>query len=190
MYASAQSARSSWRFHLGCRLRADGYSWQRLDAYTVAPVLTYAARPAPHSMLNAAQLAAVQHGAADGGLAGPLLVIAGAGTGKTFTKASRVARLILDGADPQRILMMTFSRRAAAAMSHRVGRLLHDSLHLGATTAPPSMPWSGTFHSVGVEKFFQLIVEGLAPGEIALQQRRQRGASVEHAAVDGQAGGG
>ena len=111
-------------------------------------MLTLANRPAPHSTLNASQLAAVQHGILASGLAGPLLVIAGAGTGKTFTMASRVARLIFDGADPQRILMMTFSRRAAAAMSHRVGRLLHETLRLGATTAPPALPWSGTFHSV------------------------------------------
>ena len=98
--------------------------------------------------LNAAQRAAVEHGSGTAAPAPPLLVIAGAGTGKTLTMASRVARLVLDGADPQRLLLMTFSRRAAAAMTQRVGRLLHQALHLGATSAAPTLPWSGTFHSV------------------------------------------
>ena len=52
----------------------------------------------------------------DGQVAGPLLVIAGAGTGKTSTLATRVAHLILAGADPRRMLLVTFSRRAAKEM--------------------------------------------------------------------------
>ena len=65
--------------------------------------------------LNPEQRRAVEHGAA-GGLAAPplLLVIAGAGSGKTNTLAHRVAHLIVQGADPRRILLMTFSRRAAS----------------------------------------------------------------------------
>src|SRR5689334_23271461 len=69
--------------------------------------------------LNPAQRAAVEFGAA-APKAGPLLVIAGAGSGKTNTLAHRVAHLIVGGADPRRILLMTFSRRAAAEMSRRV----------------------------------------------------------------------
>ena len=53
----------------------------------------------------------------------PLLVIAGAGSGKTNTLAHRVAHLIVNGADPRRILLMTFSRRAAAEMTRRVERI-------------------------------------------------------------------
>ena len=53
----------------------------------------------------------------------PLLVIAGAGSGKTNTLAHRVAHLIVNGADPRRILLMTFSRRAAAEMARRVERI-------------------------------------------------------------------
>ena len=64
---------------------------------------------------------------------GPLLVIAGAGSGKTLTLAARVGRLVLAGADPSRILMLTFSRRAAAEMERRVGRVLHDALGLAST---------------------------------------------------------
>src|SRR5687768_4658039 len=71
--------------------------------------------------LNAEQRAAVEHGvgAATGEAAvdaRPLLVIAGAGSGKTSTLAHRVAHLIARGVDPQRILLLTFSRRAALEM--------------------------------------------------------------------------
>ena len=68
--------------------------------------------------LNPAQRRAVEHGVtADGHVGPPLLVIAGAGSGKTNTLAHRVAHLIVNGADPRRILLMTFSRRAAAEMA-------------------------------------------------------------------------
>lgn len=66
--------------------------------------------------LNPEQRRAVEHGiTSDGHVGAPLLVIAGAGSGKTNTLAHRVAHLIVKGADPRRILLMTFSRRAAAA---------------------------------------------------------------------------
>ena len=54
----------------------------------------------------------------------PLLIVAGAGTGKTQTLAHRVAALIARGADPRRILLLTFSRRAAQEMTRRALRLL------------------------------------------------------------------
>jgi len=108
-------------------------------------------RPDPFETLNAQQRAAVEHGI-DGGAgatpATPLLVIAGAGSGKTLTLAARVARLVLAGADPQRVLLLTFSRRAASEMDKRVGRMLHQALGFDATQRPPSLPWSGTFHAV------------------------------------------
>ncbi len=113
--------------------------------------LRRADRPAgadPFAMLSSEQRTAVDHGRSDKET-GPLLVIAGAGTGKTTTLASRVARLVLDGADPQRVMLLTFSRRAAQAMTHRAGRMLHAALGLGATQAAPLLPWAGTFHSIG-----------------------------------------
>ena len=98
--------------------------------------------------LNDAQRDAVEHGVADGdGRA--LLVVAGAGSGKTMTLAARAARLVIGGADPQRLLLLTFSRRAAQEMSGRAGRLLHRSLGLAATTPPPALRWAGTFHAIG-----------------------------------------
>jgi DNA helicase-2/ATP-dependent DNA helicase PcrA len=75
-------------------------------------------------------------------------VIAGAGSGKTLTLASRVARLVLAGADPQRVLLLTFSRRAAREMERRVGRALHQALGYASTQPAPTLRWCGTFHSV------------------------------------------
>ena len=98
--------------------------------------------------LNPEQQAAVDHGITDGDPR-PLLVIAGAGSGKTNTLAHRVANLIRHGADPQRIMLLTFSRRAAQEMERRVGSVLQQALQLPATQPLPNLPWSGTFHSIG-----------------------------------------
>jgi DNA helicase-2/ATP-dependent DNA helicase PcrA len=101
-------------------------------------------------LLNAQQRAAVEHGLDLPGLQGDaLLVIAGAGSGKTLTLASRVTRLVLAGADPQRILLLTFSRRAAQEMERRVGRVLHEALGFASTQQPPTLQWTGTFHGIG-----------------------------------------
>jgi DNA helicase-2/ATP-dependent DNA helicase PcrA len=104
----------------------------------------------PYCALNAGQRAAVEHDIdAAPAKVRPLLVIAGAGSGKTNTLAHRVARLIQKGADPQRILLLTFSRRAANEMTHRAGNVLHQVMRLRSASAPTSLPWAGTFHSIG-----------------------------------------
>ncbi|HEY4988046.1 MAG TPA: ATP-dependent helicase [Bradyrhizobium sp.] len=101
--------------------------------------------------LNAEQRRAVEHGipAADGVAASPLLVIAGAGSGKTNTLAHRVAHLIVNGADPRRILLMTFSRRAAAEMTRRVERIARQVMGNKAGVMTEALSWAGTFHGVG-----------------------------------------
>jgi len=101
--------------------------------------------------LNPQQRLAVEHGVPhDGGAGrGPLLVIAGAGSGKTNTLAHRVAHLVFSGADPRRILLLTFSRRAAAEMERRAGQVLSRNIAPGTSQRPPTLPWSGTFHSIG-----------------------------------------
>ena len=81
--------------------------------------------------------------------AGPLLVIAGAGSGKTDTVAHRVAHLVYTGSDPQRILLLTFSRRAAAEMERRAGRILQRVLAGSRLRQAPALPWAGTFHGIG-----------------------------------------
>ncbi|MEO5734616.1 MAG: ATP-dependent helicase [Rubrivivax sp.] len=117
--------------------------------------------------LNPEQRAAAVHPPT----AAPLLVIAGAGSGKTLTLAARLAWLVQQGADPQRVLLLTFSRRAAVEMGRRAGRLLHRSLGLPATVAPPLLPWCGTFHSVAVRLLRDAAPSiGLAPGFTVLDR--------------------
>ncbi len=101
--------------------------------------------------LNDAQRRAVEHGAMDAktGDSGPLLVIAGAGSGKTNTLAHRVAHLIVNGADPRRILLMTFSRRAASEMGKRVERICGQVLGANAGVMTDALAWAGTFHGIG-----------------------------------------
>ena len=69
----------------------------------------------------------------------PLLILAGAGTGKTQTLAHRVAHLIKEGADPGRILLLTFTRRAAEIMTRRAERIVAKKARVR---------WAGTFHSI------------------------------------------
>lgn len=100
--------------------------------------------------LNAGQLAAVE--AVDG----PILVIAGAGSGKTRTLVYRVARLIESGIPPEAILLLTFTRKASEEMLQRVGALI------GARTGRVT---GGTFHSIAnmlLRRYGRAI--GLEPG--------------------------
>jgi DNA helicase-2/ATP-dependent DNA helicase PcrA len=99
--------------------------------------------------LNPEQRRAVEYGAPNYADAGPLLMIAGAGTGKTNTLAHRVANLIVNGVDPRRILLLTFSRRAATEMIRRVERITAYALGKGAGAVIGALTWSGTFHAVG-----------------------------------------
>jgi len=85
--------------------------------------------------------------------AGPLLILAGAGTGKTDTLAHRAAHLVLNGVDPARILMLTFTRRAAQEMTRRAQKIVGDVMaergKAGDRSVVSRLLWSGTFHSVG-----------------------------------------
>ena len=99
------------------------------------------------SGLNPQQRAAVEHGHE------PLLIVAGAGTGKTTTLAHRVAGLIGRGVQPKRILLLTFTRRSSVEMLKRVDSLLS---RLPKASAQQGSQWNsalreicgGTFHSV------------------------------------------
>lgn len=101
------------------------------------------------SGLNEAQREAATYGAGSLTVAGPLLVIAGAGSGKTNTLAHRVAHLLAEGADPDRILLLTFSRRAADEMTRRVQRIASQVSPRHARLVSAGFAWSGTFHSIG-----------------------------------------
>jgi len=137
------------------------------------PANAPAARPSrpaadadPLASLNPAQRVAVEYGigAARVHEQSALLVIAGAGSGKTNTLAHRVAHLVANGADPRRILMLSFSRRAAAEMTRRVSRLLSARLGLRTDAAESCLDWAGTFHAVGARLLRDLAERiGLAP---------------------------
>lgn len=116
--------------------------------------------------LNDRQREAVVHGVGlpQGEVGGPLLIIAGAGSGKTNTLAHRVGHLIVNGADPRRILLMTFSRRAAAEMTRRVGRICRQVLGDNAAVMTDALSWAGTFHGIGA-RILRIYAEqiGLGP---------------------------
>jgi len=110
----------------------------------------------PFAKLNASQRAAAVFGEAraDGPwTSAPLLVIAGAGTGKTTTLAHRVAHLCLNGVSPDRILLLTFTRMAAREMGQRSQQTVEAALkarnHSARAGAPACIDWAGTFHAVG-----------------------------------------
>jgi DNA helicase-2/ATP-dependent DNA helicase PcrA len=107
--------------------------------------------------LNGPQRKAVTYGeplpGGKGFRSGPLLIVAGAGTGKTNTLAHRVAHLAMSGVDPARILMLTFTRRAAVEMKRRANEIMReafdDKLGSKASAISQRLSWAGTFHSVG-----------------------------------------
>ncbi|WP_066739859.1 ATP-dependent helicase [Cupriavidus sp. D384] len=111
------------------------------------------------SKLNPEQRAAVEYAGA-----APLLIIAGAGSGKTNTLAHRVAHLVVGGADPRRILLLTFSRRAASEMGRRVERIVDQALGIQSGAGRAALQWSGTFHAIGARLLREYAETlGLAP---------------------------
>ncbi|WP_370310822.1 ATP-dependent helicase, partial [Salipiger bermudensis] len=116
-------------------------SFDDMDAFEGASLSAraMAARPAPYlDDLNPAQREAVER------LDGPVLMLAGAGTGKTKALTSRIVHLLVSGkARPNEILSVTFTNKAAREMKTRVGRLLGQQIE--------GMPWLGTFHAICVK---------------------------------------
>ena len=126
--------------------------------------------------LNSAQRQAAEYGEMATGKAfqsGPLLVIAGAGTGKTMTLAHRVAHLVMSGVSPERILLLTFTRRASQEMTRRVESIVRAATQGAGAAALPAggLPWSGTFHSIAnrlLRRFAHNL--GLDPGFTVLDR--------------------
>ncbi len=95
--------------------------------------------------LNSAQKRAALHAE------GPLLIIAGAGAGKTKTIVHRISTLIHRGVDPRHILAITFTNKAAAEMRERVLALLNKTPGLETGRPQYEVPTVKTFHSLGVQ---------------------------------------
>ncbi|WP_171205411.1 ATP-dependent helicase [Ruegeria sp. HKCCA0235A] len=116
-------------------------SFDEMDAFEGASLSAraMAVRPSPYlDELNPAQRDAVER------LDGPVLMLAGAGTGKTKALTARIAHLLNTArARPNEILSVTFTNKAAREMKERVGRLLGQPAE--------GMPWLGTFHSICVK---------------------------------------
>ena len=126
------------------------------------------------SVLNSQQKLAVTHGQTgpEGVKSGPVLIIAGAGTGKTMTLAHRSAFLLIKGVAADRIMLLTFSRRAAREMADRATHVAAE--HLGKKRGgrvPVKFTWSGTFHSIA-NRILRMYAPsiGLDPGFTIIDQ--------------------
>jgi DNA helicase-2/ATP-dependent DNA helicase PcrA len=113
--------------------------------------------------LNTAQKVAVET------LRGPLLVLAGAGTGKTHTVTHRIARLIQSGIEPNRILAVTFTNKAAKEMQQRIGELLNGKQ--GSGYGKRERPETSTFHSLCVRILRRHIAKIGYPNQFAIYDR-------------------
>ena len=153
-----------WAWRGGSRLPTKSKK-QIVDQMRKTDSMSPASSPSYFAKLNAEQRHAVEHGIGDA-VAGfrPLLIIAGAGSGKTNTLAHRVAHLIVNGADPRRILLLTFSRRAAVEMRRRVEQISADVIANAAQVLSGGLTWAGTFHAIGARLLRQHNLEiGLDP---------------------------
>jgi DNA helicase-2/ATP-dependent DNA helicase PcrA len=113
--------------------------------------------------LNSAQAAAVET------LSGPLLVLAGAGTGKTRVVTHRIARLIRSGIPPNRILAVTFTNKAAKEMQQRIAELLDGRRQ--TADGRKNRPETSTFHSLCVRILRRQITKLGYPQQFAIYDR-------------------
>jgi DNA helicase-2/ATP-dependent DNA helicase PcrA len=132
-----------------------------VDALAPPPDASQPAEQLWLAQLNPEQRAAATHPG------GPLLILAGAGTGKTTTLSARVAWLIARGTPPERIMLLTFTRRAAREMLERVATMtgLGGGWGSNGSGSAKSRVLGGTFHSIA-HRFVRLHAAslGLAPG--------------------------
>src|SRR6185369_8271204 len=83
-------------------------------------------------------------------LSGPLLILAGAGAGKTKTIVHRILNLVKSGVNPSSILAITFTNKAAKEMRERVNALLESDKGINLPISMRERPFVSTFHALGV----------------------------------------
>jgi DNA helicase-2/ATP-dependent DNA helicase PcrA len=132
---------------------------------------------AAHWDLNDEQQRAAAFGAGRPSGGPALLVIAGAGTGKTATLAHRVAAMVAAGVDPARVLLLTFTRRAAQEMIRRAARVAAETMRARGARVPPALrlPWSGTFHSIANRLLREYAANLGIPAEFSVLDRGDAG---------------
>lgn len=138
---------------------------QLLDALLLPAVVTTAAEGRPDKALNALQREAADHrGCA-------YLLEAGPGTGKTQTLVARVEGLLDEGADPRRILVLTFSNKAAAEMADRIS---------DKRKADAAAMWIGTFHAFGLDVIRRFHAELGLPKDPKMMDRTEAVELIEN----------
>ena len=119
--------------------------------------------------LNSAQKEAVQH------KKGPLLIIAGAGAGKTRTLTERIVHLIKNGINPENILAVTFTNKAAQEMRTRIDTRINTdpslSLPISAQAGGMSMPFVATFHGLAVRLLREFYMHTKYPKNFTIADR-------------------
>ncbi len=138
---------------------------QLLDALLLPPIASSDDEVRSEQPLNPLQKAAAEHSG------GAFLLEAGPGTGKTQTLTARVHWLLSQGVDPRRILLLTFSNKAAGEMAERIGRQ-----HQEAAAAM----WIGTFHAFGLDLIRRFHAELGLPRDPRMMDRTEAVELLEH----------
>lgn len=142
----------------------DVVAQQLFDALLLPPITPEPAERNAHRPLNESQAAAAGH------RGNAYLLEAGPGTGKTQTLAVRVDGLLDDGVDPRRILMLTFSNKAAGEMAERIARKRKDAAAM----------WIGTFHAFGLDLIRRFHAELGLPRDPRMMDRTEAVELLEH----------
>jgi DNA helicase II / ATP-dependent DNA helicase PcrA len=112
---------------------------------------------------------------------GPLLILAGAGSGKTKVITHRILHLVKQGVAPGEILAITFTNKAAKEMKERVGKLLREDRTLNLPITSFEMPWVGTFHAFGVSVLRENARAAGLPRHFSIFDRSDAQAAVKEA---------
>lgn len=143
----------------------DFVAQQLLDALLLPPALPETSEDRPERPPNCLQTKAIEHRGK------PYLLEAGPGTGKTQTLTARVQALLLEDVDPRRILLLTFSNKAAREMADRISLVRDDAA---------AAMWIGTFHAFGLDLIRRFHAELGLPKDPRLMDRAEAVELLEH----------